>query len=45
MPVVFGEIKMFFGYENIKGQLAFSERQQQLINLGNNIFSLQFSEV
>ena len=38
MPVVFGEIKMFFWYE--KAQLAFSERQQQLVNTGNNIISL-----
>ena len=37
MPVVFGEIKMSFWVSTKKSQLAFSERQQQLINLGSNI--------
>ena len=36
MPVVFGEIKMSFWAQK-KDQLAFSERQQQLVNSGNNI--------
>ena len=36
MPVVFGEVKnVVLGTK--KGQLAFSERQQQLVNSGNNI--------
>ena len=37
MPVVSGEIKMSFCGVRIKGQLAFSERQQQLVNSGNKI--------
>ena len=37
MPVVFGEIKMSFSVEK-KGQLAFSERRQQLVNSGNISF-------
>ena len=36
MPVVFGEINMSFWIRET-GQLAFSERQQQLVNSGNNI--------
>ena len=36
MPVILGEIKnVVLGTK--KGQLAFSERQQQLVNSGNNI--------
>ena len=35
MPLVLGEIKCRFGMN--KGQLALLERQQQLVNLGNNI--------
>ena len=35
-PVVFGEIKnVVLGKK--KGQLAFSERQQQLVNAGSNV--------
>ena len=36
MSVVFGEIKTSFWVRK-KGQLAFSERQRQLVNSGNNI--------
>ena len=36
MPLVFGEIKMSFFPK--KGQLAFSERQQQLVNSANISF-------
>ena len=44
MPVVFGEIKNVVLVTK-KGQLVFSERQPQLLNSGNNIFALEFSEV
>ena len=40
MPVIFGDIKMSFGVKKKKkkkGQLAFLERQQQLVNSGNNV--------
>ena len=37
MPVIFGEIKMSFWVRK-KDQLAFSERQQQLVNSGNISF-------
>ena len=35
MPVVFGDTNVVLGTK--KGQLAFSERQQQLVKSGNNI--------
>ena len=37
MPVVFGGIKMTPVLGKKKSQQAFSERQMQLANLGNNI--------
>ena len=43
MPVVFGEIEVSFSYK--KGPLAFSERQQQLVNSGNNIYFPRLSQV
>ena len=45
MPVLFWTDKnVILGMK--KGQLAFSERQQQLVNSGSNIsLSLEFSDV
>ena len=37
MPVIFGELKMSFRVRKKAMQLAFSERQQQFVNSGNNI--------
>ena len=43
MPVVLGQIKMSHWVQK-KGQLTFSESQQQLVNSGDN-FGFNFSRI